>query len=85
MTDPDDGTAAPDDTLPPSEATDSEEVAPKADGDEVVDPPQEWHGADKTDKPDGSESLDEKLGAEVPDRPAQGPPDDDGSFYSVVD
>lgn len=88
MTDPNDGTVTPDevddetgvdDTLPPSEATDSAEVAPKNDGDEVVDPPEEWHGVDEP------ESLEEKLEAEVPDRPSQRPPDDDDSFYSVIE
>ena len=45
--------------LPPSEATDSDEVR-NADGDEVVGPPDRWQGA-------SSESLDDKLAAEEPD------------------
>ncbi|BBX89817.1 hypothetical protein H5U98_01205 [Mycolicibacterium boenickei] len=54
----------PDDTLSPSESTDSDEVA-NADGDDVVDPPEHWHGADRADEP---ESLESKLDAERPDR-----------------
>ncbi|OBB27043.1 hypothetical protein A5792_24715 [Mycolicibacterium peregrinum] len=56
----------PDDTLSPSESTDSDEVA-NADGDDVVDPPEQWHGADRAGEP---ESLESKLDAERPDRPA---------------
>lgn len=79
----------PDDTLSPSESTDSDEVA-NADGDEVVDPPDEWHGADRVD---AGETLERKLAAEEPeqqptrraderDRREDG--DGDDSFYSVV-
>ena len=54
------------DTLRPSEALDSDEVR-NADGDEVVDPPEDWAAADHiAEEPDG-ESLDEKLAAEEPD------------------
>ncbi|MCV7204336.1 hypothetical protein H7J71_20200 [Mycolicibacterium peregrinum] len=55
----------PDDTLSPSESTDSDEVA-NADGDDVVDPPEQWHGADRAGEP---ESLESKLDAERPDKP----------------
>lgn len=79
----------PDDTLSPSESTDSDEVA-NADGDEVVDPPDEWHGADRED---AEETLERKLAAEEPEQPPTRRADehdhreDDGgddSFYSVV-
>ncbi|MFD3037925.1 hypothetical protein ACNQR7_10730 [Mycolicibacterium senegalense] len=63
MSDIEDG---PDDTLSPSESTDSDEVA-NADGDDVVDPPEQWHGADRAGEP---ETLETKLDAERPDRPA---------------
>ena len=63
MSDIEDG---PDDTLSPSESTDSDEVA-NADGDDVVDPPEQWHGADRAGEP---ESLESKLDAERPDKPA---------------
>jgi hypothetical protein len=46
--------------LEPSEATDSDEIR-NDDGDEVVDPPQEWIEAEE------DESLDERLADEVPD------------------
>ena len=46
--------------LEPSEATDSDEIR-NDDGDEVVDPPQEWIKAEE------DESLDERLADEVPD------------------
>ncbi|OCB14406.1 hypothetical protein A5717_09625 [Mycolicibacterium porcinum] len=79
----------PDDTLSPSESTDSDEVA-NADGDEVVDPPDDWHGADRAD---AEETLERKLAAEEPeqpksrgderDRPEEGDEGDD-SFYDVV-
>lgn len=75
----------PDDTLSPSESTDSDEVAPDADGDEVVDPPEEWHGADRAEE---DETLDRKLAAEEPEQPPRGGRDEgdegDESFYSVV-
>ncbi|CRZ17004.1 hypothetical protein [Mycolicibacterium neworleansense] len=86
MSDIDNG---PDDTLSPSESTDSDEVG-NADGDEVVDPPEEWHGADRADT---EETLERKLAAEEPEQPKRTAeqrenPDDgdqgDDSFYSVV-
>jgi len=46
--------------LEPSEATDSDEIR-NDDGDEVVDPPEEWIAAEE------DESLDERLADEVPD------------------
>lgn len=57
------------DTLRPMEALDSDDVR-NNDGDEVVDPPDRWHVADKIG-PDGEadETLDDKLAAEVPDMP----------------
>ena len=55
-----------DDTLRPAEALDSEEVD-NDDGDEPVDPPEDWTAADQiAEEPDG-ESLDEKLAAEEPE------------------
>jgi hypothetical protein len=55
-----------DDTLRPAEALDSDEVD-NDDGDEPVDPPEDWAAADQiAEEPDG-ESLDEKLAAEEPD------------------
>jgi hypothetical protein len=49
-----------DDMLEQSESLDSDEVR-NDDGDEVVDPPDQWIDADDC------ESLDEKLAAETPD------------------
>ena len=46
--------------LEPSEATDSDEIR-NDDGDEVVDPPEEWIEAEE------DESVDERLADEVPD------------------
>jgi len=55
-----------DDTLRPAEALDSDEVD-NDDGDEPVDPPEDWTAADQiAEEPDG-ESLDEKLAAEEPE------------------
>lgn len=87
-----------DDTLPVSEATDSDELR-NDDGDATVTPPDSW-------QPSGeaiTESLDDKLAAEQPDiGPAPGPeeadraitggrhraqvsgsPEDGDSFYNV--
>jgi hypothetical protein len=67
-----------DDTLSPSESTDSDEVR-NDDGDIVVDPPDGWSEADKfgttaREEQEG-ESLEYKLSAEVPDvLPAEAPP-----------
>jgi hypothetical protein len=59
-----------DDMLSPMEATDSDDVR-NADGDEVVDPPEDWSGADKygmsAEEQRQGETLDERLAEEVPD------------------
>ncbi|MHA3023256.1 hypothetical protein ACXPWS_23705 [Mycobacterium sp. BMJ-28] len=66
-------------TLPPDEATDSDELR-NADGDEVVDPPEQWQGSNKFgisgDEAAQGESLDRKLSAEEPE--------DGTSFFPVV-
>ncbi|WP_101951282.1 hypothetical protein [Mycobacterium sp. 3519A] len=70
------------DTLRPTEALDSDDVQ-NDDGDEVVDPPETWREADKiTADGEVDESLDDKLAAEQPDRTD---PDDDESFFPVVE
>ena len=61
---------ADDDTLSPSESTDSDEVR-SDDGDSVVDPPEDWSEADKfgmtaREEREG-ESLDDRLAEEEPD------------------
>ena len=61
---------ADDDTLSPSESTDSDEVR-NDDGDIVVDPPDDWSEANKfgmtaREEREG-ESLDDRLAAEEPD------------------
>src|ERR1700759_5480372 len=61
---------ADDDTLSPSESTDSDEVR-NDDGDSVVDPPEHWSEADKfgmtaREEREG-ESLEDRLAAEEPD------------------
>ncbi len=68
---------ASDDTLSPSESTDSDEVR-NDDGDIVVDPPDDWSEADKfgmtaREEREG-ESLDSKLLAEEPDVPPDAGP-----------
>ncbi|MDT5220325.1 MAG: hypothetical protein QOF15_2430 [Mycobacterium sp.] len=60
----------PDDTLDPSESTDSDELR-NDDGDTVVDPPDDWSEADKfgmtaREEREG-ESLDARLAAEEPE------------------
>jgi hypothetical protein len=60
----------PDDTLDPSESTDSDEVR-NDDGDTVVTPPDDWSEADKfgmtaREQREG-ESLDDRLAEEEPD------------------
>ncbi|USI89735.1 hypothetical protein [Rhodococcus pyridinivorans] len=60
----------PGDTLSPSEGLDADEVR-NDDGDEVVDPPEDWSGADKfgttqREEQEG-ESLDQRLAEEEPD------------------
>lgn len=66
-----------DDTLRPAEALDSDEVR-NDDGDNVVDPPDEWIDVERSD------SLDEKLAAEVPDT-AEAPAADDASAGDTVE
>jgi hypothetical protein len=69
--------------LDQSESLDSDEVR-NDDGDEVVDPPDEWIDADD------NESLDEKLAAEIPDNPRDDRPSreahdsDEGGALDVV-
>ena len=50
----------------PAEALDSDEVD-NDDGDEPVDPPEDWAAADQIAEESDGESLDEKLAAEEPD------------------
>lgn len=58
------------DMLSPMESTDSDEVL-NADGDEVVDPPEDWSGVTKSgmtaEEEREGESLDQRLAEEVPD------------------
>ncbi|NGP06252.1 hypothetical protein G6038_12320 [Rhodococcus sp. 14C212] len=76
------------DTLSPSEGLDADEVR-NDDGDEVVDPPEGWSGADRfgttqREEQEG-ESLDQRLAEEEPDvapaepleRPVAAMPDDE--------
>ena len=74
----------PDDTLDPSESTDSDELR-NDDGDIVVDPPDDWSEADKfgmtaREEREG-ESLDARLAAEEPEvterAASTGEPDED--------
>jgi hypothetical protein len=65
-----------DDTLRPAEALDSDEVR-NDDGDTVVDPPDDWSEADRTDE---GRTLDDRLAEEMPDQPGAGggvAPDDE--------
>jgi len=71
---------ASDDTLNPSESTDSDEVR-NDDGDVVVNPPDDWSEADKfgmtaREEREG-ESLDDRLAAEEPDVLPHSVPDPD--------
>jgi hypothetical protein len=66
---PDDEPVSPDDMLPPSEATDSDELR-NDDGDESMTAPDHWRVADETElfgEAAEGESLDHKLAAEEPD------------------
>lgn len=60
----------PDDTLSPSESTDSDEIR-NDDGDVVVDPPEDWIAADgpgvTAREVREGRSLDDRLAAEEPD------------------
>lgn len=82
MTDPSEHPeeGGPDDTLNPSESTDSDEVR-NDDGDIVVDPPDDWSEADKFGmtqrEEEEGESLDDKLAAEEPDVVSDETPPDD--------
>jgi hypothetical protein len=71
----------PDDTLSPSESTDSDELR-NDDGDTVVDPPEDWSEADRFGMPAREEregeSLDARLAEEEPDV-------SDGTANSVAD
>ncbi|UVO13090.1 hypothetical protein NM962_02770 [Mycobacterium sp. SVM_VP21] len=62
-----------DDTLPPSEATDSDELR-NDDGDATVTPPDNWQAADSAT---AYESLDAKLAAEQPEDAGTGHDPDD--------
>lgn len=85
-----------DDMLSPMEATDSDEVH-NADGDEVVDAPDDWTGADKfgmsAEEERQGETLDQRLAEEEPDvtvneidpHPAGGAPEDGDSLFPVVE
>ncbi|QCQ90203.1 hypothetical protein [Rhodococcus sp. SGAir0479] len=68
----------PGDTLSPSEGLDPDEVR-NDDGDEVVDPPEGWSGADKfgtTEREEREgESLDQRLEQEEPDVEPVEPPE----------
>ncbi|MGW0159214.1 hypothetical protein ACWDUN_07795 [Mycobacterium sp. NPDC003323] len=59
-----------DDMLSPMEATDSDDVL-NDDGDEVVDPPEDWSGVDKfgmsAEEQRAGETLDQRLAEEEPD------------------
>jgi hypothetical protein len=55
-----------DDTLRPAEALDPDEVR-NNDGDEVVDPPDDWAAADHVAEEPYGASIDEKLAAEEPE------------------
>ncbi|KUI32096.1 hypothetical protein AU195_23945 [Mycobacterium sp. IS-1496] len=71
------------DTLRPMEGLDADDVR-NDDGDIVVDPPEHWSEADRSDQlprgeVGGGESLDEKLAAEVPDSAAGAAPADDSA------
>jgi hypothetical protein len=73
--DPND-TGGVDDTLRPTEALDSDDVR-NVDGDEVVDPPEQWAAAEHiAEEPEG-ESLDDKLAAEEPEPAAVADETDD--------
>jgi hypothetical protein len=64
-----------DDMLEQAESLDSDEVR-NDDGDQVVDPPDDWIGAQD------SGSLDDKLAAEVPNDPADAPVSTDADAYA---
>ena len=81
-----------DDMLSPMEATDSDDVH-NDDGDEVVDPPEDWSGADKfgmsAEEERQGETLDQRLAEEEPDVTADavapGDADVTGGGDAVID
>lgn len=86
-TDETDGTTANDlggehDLLSPMEATDSDDVH-NADGDEVVDPPEDWSGVDKfgitAEEQREGDTLEHRLAQEEPDIAADGVDPRDGT------
>lgn len=66
-----------DETLPPSEATDSDELR-NDDGDATVTPPDSWLPVTGTTSEATNESLDDKLEAEQPDVGLRREPDEAG-------
>ena len=68
----------PGDTLNPSESLDSDDQS-NTEGDDVVDPPDQWSEADKfgttQSEEAAGESLDQKLAEEVPDVEIEQQPD----------
>lgn len=77
-----------DDMLSPMEATDSDDLR-NADGDDVVDPPDDWSGADKfgmsSEEERQGESLDQRLAEEVPDVTPDDIDPDDADGPSATD
>ncbi|MGF7121275.1 hypothetical protein AB4Z09_21020 [Rhodococcus sp. TAF43] len=80
-----------DETLDVSESLDSDEVR-NADGDDVVDAPDEWSEADRFGttlrEAEQGESLDQRLAEEEPDTPPSGPDredDDELQGAEIVD
>jgi len=93
MSAPRDPRSEPDDEhmLSPSESTDSDELHNR-DGDQTVEPPEGWHGADQfgllEEEAEEGESLDDKLAAEEPDvggGPVTPETGEDASFFPVLD
>jgi hypothetical protein len=77
------------DTLRPTEALDPDDVR-NDDGDSVVDPPEDWSEANRSDQlprgeVGGGESLDDKLAAEAPDGAAGAVPADDSAPAGAVE
>ena len=76
------------DMLSPMESTDSDDVR-NSDGDEVVDPPEDWSAADKygmsAEEERRGETLDQRLAEEVPDVLEVGTPEDGESLFPVVE
>ncbi|MGE2833356.1 hypothetical protein [Mycobacterium sp. SMC-4] len=74
------------DMLSPMESTDSDDMR-NADGDEVVDPPEGWTGADKygmsSEEERQGETLDQRLAEEEPDVTAESVDPRDGADAPV--